>query len=112
MFTLFFWLLVGHAVADYPLQGDFLARGKNHKAPLPGVPWTQCLFWHALMHAGAVALVTGYVSLGIAELVAHLAIDYTKCHGLTGFHQDQFLHVVCKFAWAGLVVTAVPGVLR
>jgi hypothetical protein len=24
-------LLAGHAVCDYPLQGDFLARGKNHK---------------------------------------------------------------------------------
>ena len=25
------YLLAGHALADYPLQGDFLARQKNHK---------------------------------------------------------------------------------
>ena len=34
-----FWLMVGHALADYPLQGDFLAKAKNRTAPIPGVPW-------------------------------------------------------------------------
>lgn len=32
-------LLAGHALCDYPLQGDFLAKAKNRAAPLPGVPW-------------------------------------------------------------------------
>jgi hypothetical protein len=36
-------LLVDHALADYPLQGDFLARAKNHTAPIPGISWYQSL---------------------------------------------------------------------
>lgn len=102
--TLFFWLMVGHAVADYPLQGDFLARAKNHRLPVPGMPWGIALFMHALMHGGAVALITGSVALGIAETVIHMGIDWLKCDGRTDLTQDQFLHVVCKVAWV-LVVT-------
>jgi len=94
-----FYLLAAHGVCDYPLQGDFLARGKNHKAPLPGVPWYQCLFWHAMIHAGAVALITGSLWLGLAELVAHLLIDYGKCDGWYGFNVDQALHIICKLLW-------------
>lgn len=101
--TTFFWLLVGHAVADYPLQGDFLAKAKNHRAPLPGIPWQQALFWHALMHGGAVALVTHSVALGLAETAIHCAIDYAKCEGWTGFNTDQGLHVVCMAIWACIV---------
>jgi len=93
-------LLLVHAVADYPLQGDFLARGKNHTAPLPGVPWWNCLFWHAMIHAGGVFLVTGSVWLFAAELVIHIFIDFGKCAGRFGFTVDQALHVVCKVAWA------------
>lgn len=29
--SLLILLLGGHALADYPLQGDFLAKGKNHR---------------------------------------------------------------------------------
>lgn len=98
--TLFFWLMVGHAVADYPLQGDFLARAKNHTAPIPGIPWQQALFWHALMHGGAVALITHSVALGLAETFVHMTIDFCKCQGWADFNADQALHVTCKVAWA------------
>ena len=96
---MFWMLLVGHAVSDYPLQGDFLARGKNHTAPLPGVPWYQCLVWHAMIHSGAVVLVTGSLVLGVAEFVVHVLIDYGKCDGWFGFNVDQLLHVLCKALW-------------
>ena len=97
--TVLWWLLVGHAVCDYPLQGDFLARGKNHKNPIPGVPWMQCLCAHALIQAGAVTLVTGSVALGLAEFVCHFSIDFGKCSGWYGFNLDQSMHVACKAAW-------------
>jgi hypothetical protein len=96
---LLFWLLVGHAIADYPLQGDFLARGKNQTAPFPGIPWYQCLFWHSLMHGGMVTLITGSIFLGLFETIAHASIDYAKCAGKLSFNQDQFLHVICKIIW-------------
>src|SRR5438876_3666561 len=95
-----FWcLLIGHAVCDYPLQGDFLAKGKNHRAPLPGVPWYQCLVAHALIHSGSVLLITWSPMLGILEFVMHLAIDYGKCDRWYGFNTDQSLHFACKLLW-------------
>lgn len=99
---LFFWLVVGHAIADYPLQGDFLARAKNHLTPIPGVPWTIALFAHATIHAGAVALVTGSVLLGLAELVVHAWVDASKNNGAIGFGEDQAVHIGCKLLWAAI----------
>jgi hypothetical protein len=102
--AIFCGLLLGHAVCDFPLQGDFLARGKNHEAPIPGVPWWICLAAHALIHGGAVALVTGSLPLGGAEFVVHMAVDYGKCAGWFDFKTDQLLHVICKAVWAMLAV--------
>jgi hypothetical protein len=103
---LFAALLVGHVIADYPLQGDFLSRAKNRFNPLPGVPWYQALGAHMLIHAGVVWLITGIWWLGVLELVCHAAIDDTKCRGAIGFNTDQALHVLCKVLWT-LVVVAV-----
>lgn len=103
--TILFYLLCGHALADYPLQGDFLARGKNHKNPIPGVPWYQCLIAHALIQGGVVAAITGMPWLGLAEAVSHAAIDYGKSNGQLSFNQDQALHVLCKVLWAVIVVS-------
>jgi hypothetical protein len=98
----FLWLLVGHAVADYPLQGDFLARGKNHRNPILGVPFWHCLSAHAMIHAGVVALITGSWVLGACEYVLHVAIDYGKCDERYGLNVDQLLHFLCKALWAVL----------
>ncbi|HMF74292.1 MAG TPA: DUF3307 domain-containing protein [Bryobacteraceae bacterium] len=97
-------LLAGHALCDYPLQGDFLARGKNHKAPLPGIPWWQCLAAHSMIHAGAVMLITGSLWLALTELVIHTATDYAKCDSRITFNQDQAVHVTCKLLWSVLWV--------
>lgn len=108
-FTLLFWLIFGHAVADYPLQGDFLSKAKNHRAALPGVPWYQGLIWHAVIQGGIVALVlvafhVPHAELwGMGEFVVHCVIDYAKCQGWTRFNADQALHVACKVALVVLV---------
>lgn len=98
-FHLLFSLLAGHALCDYPLQGDFLARGKNRHASIPGVPWYQCLLAHSLIHAGCVVLITGRLEVGVFELGAHFLIDFGKCEGWFGFNADQMLHAACKVAW-------------
>ena len=108
---LLFQLLIGHAVADYWGQSGDMARGKNrHNVPMnvpPGqVPkalWWHWLTAHALIHAGAVLVVTGSVWLGLAELVLHWCIDFAKCENWTGPTQDQLLHVACKVLWSVLV---------
>lgn len=109
---LFALLLIGHALADYPLQGDFLARAKNRFAAIPGVPWVWALGSHAAIHAGFVWVITGTWWLGLLEFVAHAAIDDWKCAvsarvegrrmQAAAFHMDQIAHVACKLAWAVL----------
>lgn len=100
-----FWLLVGHAVSDFPLQGTYLATAKNrHKkqqyksAAVANDVWIWCLSWHALIHAGSVALVTGYVAYGLVEFLLHWLIDFGRCEEYYDFGVDQALHVGCKVA--------------
>lgn len=111
----FFALCIGHAVADFPLQGEYLATCKNRRLLLrlqdPARPvgiWVTCMSVHCLIHAGAVWLITGSALLAAVELVIHWVIDVAKCEGWTNFNQDQVLHVVCKIAyvsvaWAGVL---------
>lgn len=96
-------LVVGHCLADYPLQGDFLSKAKNRASPIPGVPWYQGLLAHAAIHGGFVGAITGSVTLGIAEFIAHVAIDDAKCMGRISYNTDQALHIACKAAWVVLL---------
>ena len=105
---LFFALCCGHAIADFPLQADFPARGKNRHTPPFAIPagqqpqriWPHCLTAHALIHAGTVWVITGSSIIALAELVLHWAIDFAKCENWTGIHTDQALHYACKLAYA------------
>ena len=105
MLLLFCQLLIGHFIADYPLQGDFLSKAKNHRQPIPGVPWWQALVAHAAMHGGMVWYLTGSPALGAAEFACHACIDWMKCDGWLSFNADQYLHVICKIVWVGLLLT-------
>ena len=102
----FFLLAIGHALMDYPLQGEFLASCKNRQFLLqradPARPpsiWIVCMTCHCLLHAAAVWLITGCVVLACVEFVLHFVIDVAKCEGLTSFNQDQLLHFGCKVAY-------------
>lgn len=97
------YLLAGHAIADYPLQGDWLAKAKNFQLDLVGERiWPLALLSHATIHALAVFLATGNMTFAVGELIAHTLIDYTKCAGKIGYNTDQWLHIACKFLWFGL----------
>ena len=102
-------LFAGHALADFPLQGDYLSKGKNHKMALVGTPWFWCLWAHALIHAGMVFLITRSVAFGLIELIAHMLIDYGKCEGHLDYTEDQLLHYSCKVVY-WLLIVLVPGV--
>lgn len=103
--TMLCLLIVGHAIADYPLQGDFLARAKNRTAPIPGFPWWQAMTAHAVIHAGMVGVITGSIGLGLAEGAIHWLTDDLKCRGKIGLNTDQAIHIVCKVAWAAIAST-------
>ena len=101
-------LIVGHALADYPLQGDFLSKAKNRFAPIPGVPWYQAMGSHAIIQGGFVGMITGSIALGVAEAIAHFAIDDLKCQGGINFNVDQIAHVACKILWWSIVLVWLP----
>ena len=110
--VILFALLIVHAVCDYPLQGEFLAKAKNRRADLSGlfgkrpVPcdlWPHALSAHSLIHAGGVWLVTGSVALAGIEFLVHCVIDFVKCEGAIGFTADQALHWACKVVYAVLL---------
>jgi hypothetical protein len=108
----FFWLLVGHAVADFPLQAGPMAVEKCRRSASDlqrTVPWFYWLSAHALIHGGAVFFVTGSLFLGTLETVVHWLIDFAKCEGLFGIHTDQALHVGCKVLWCVLLAYGIPG---
>lgn len=102
-FEMFCLLIFAHMLADYPLQGDFLARAKNATNPIPGIPPRQALTAHAIIHGGFVGLITGSVWFALAEVVAHWVIDDAKCHDDFNFNTDQALHFLCKFLWVAII---------
>lgn len=115
--VLLFALLIGHAIADFALQGRFLAVAKNRHADLnqffgegksPKGLWLHALGAHSLIHAAPVWLLTGSVGLAALEVVLHWVIDFAKCEGWTSFGIDQTLHVLCKITYVLLVGYACP----
>lgn len=108
----FFLLLVGHALADFALQTEAMARGKNRNRQIdlgsvppgqkPIVCWHYWLSSHALIHGGMVALITGIWWLGLLETIVHWVIDFGKCENWYGIHEDQAMHIFCKVLYVSL----------
>ena len=101
-------MIFAHFLADYPLQGDFLARGKNRVAPISGVPFWHPLTAHAIIHGGFVGIITGSAVLAVAETVIHWITDDAKCRGWIGYNTDQMIHIACKFVWV-VIFMAIGG---
>lgn len=97
--ALFFMLVAWHALADFALQNDFIAKAKNPETPIPGINWQVVLLAHGLIHAFGVFLFTDMLSLAVIEVASHFLIDYEKCRKRITFIQDQLLHIGCKVAY-------------
>ena len=102
-FNLLIMLLLGHFVADYPLQGDKMAVEK-----CPGrdvtLDWRWWMTAHAGTHGFVVAFLTGIPLLGVTEMIAHSLIDYGKCRLGYKLIVDQALHWLCKLIWMVFVM--------
>lgn len=94
-------VLIGiHFLCDYPLQTEFLAKGKaSFDQPLNGVPWYHCMTAHCAVHALGVGLATRVWELALAEFVCHFIIDTSKAQKRFGINIDQALHITCKAVW-------------
>ena len=108
--SLFFALLVAHTLADFPLQGDYLARQKVRTSATCTTDWLVALSAHSIIHAGGVWLFTGSLTLGFAEFTLHWLIDLSKGEGKFGLVVDQILHLSCKLAYV-LILAYLPGAL-
>ena len=112
---MFFFLLAGHAFADFPMQNGPMATCKCRQANDPiqaSVPWYYWLAAHSLVHGGVVSAIVkwcGYsmdaaVLMGVLETFVHFLIDYCKCEKMFSILLDQFLHIVCKAFWVALLL--------
>jgi len=98
--ALFAAFVVVHAVADFPLQGDYLSRQKSRlKADNPS-DWIVALIAHCVIQAGGVWLISGSLAVAMVELVLHVFIDVSKGEGKFGIVTDQLLHLLCKAVYA------------
>lgn len=98
MIQTFLTLVAGHFVADFPLQSDAIATGKNRNLDPAkfGVPWFYWLISHAATHALMTGFILQNVYAGMIEFVCHFIIDFGKCEKIFGIHIDQILHIICK----------------
>ena len=101
--ALFFAFAIMHALADFPLQGDYIAKQKVRRNADNLSVWIVALIAHCTIHAGGVWLVSGSMMLGGAEFVLHFLIDVGKGEEKFGLIADQMLHLACKLAYALLL---------
>lgn len=91
-----------HFLADFPLQGEYIAMNKG---PDSGSPhWAWIMSTHCSIHSGFVLLVTGSALLFVLEFLLHFTLDVAKCKGMIGFSTDQIIHLISKYVWVALVV--------
>lgn len=111
---LFYLFAIFHALADYPLQGQFLALGKHRSKWVDEKgrakhTWMYCLLVHSLIQSAGVWLVSGSIVFALIEFGLHLAIDFGKSRAKYGLLVDQSLHYLCKalyvvLIWQGIFV--------
>lgn len=102
IFVTFVLLVLGHFIADYVFQTDFIAKFKCPNSNGP-IPWYYVMTAHVATHTVAVYLITGSLFLGVLEFVAHYITDVLKCLGVINIHTDQFIHIACKILWCGIL---------
>ncbi len=108
--ALFAAFIVIHALVDFPLQGDYIAKQKARRHADNQSVWIVALTAHCVIHGGGVWLISGSLAFGFVELVLHALIDLGKGEEKFGLVTDQLLHVACKLAYALLLGYGVVAV--
>lgn len=111
MITTFLILVFLHFLADYSLQGDYMARAKNKYNPIAGTPWYQAMGAHCFIHGMFVFLITGSIILLVLEFIVHFSTDLAKCKGQISYNTDQGIHIFSKLVWAYLSVPVVETII-
>jgi hypothetical protein len=95
MWITLFLLLAAHALGDFALQNDYVAKAKASSVVVMGA--------HGLIHGALTFYVTNSFVLGLVETVLHAGIDTAKCRGLISFNVDQALHAACKLGYVAFL---------
>lgn len=92
--NVFFWIVFAHFLADFPLQGEYLAREKCSNYLL--------LFAHCMIYTGVLAAAMVYLQVLVPWkicllFVTHLSMDQIKCKlfpSSWGLWVDQAYHIL------------------
>jgi len=87
MIELLIKYLLGHFLADFPLQGQYLAetKGKDNIS----------MFAHCMIYAGVISLLVGFQFWVFCVLfISHWLIDRYKCNGWISLLLDQCFHII------------------
>lgn len=99
MDDIFLLLVLGHFLADFGLQNQYVADNKA-----PGKPyWWWCMSAHCSIHSLMVFAFTGSIVCCSIEFFAHFIIDCLKCRKVIGYNLDQTLHILCKAAYVAMI---------
>lgn len=119
-----FILLFLHALADFTLQTDIMAKLKNRNTdlkrkkqwledpksiPIPSgqkyqLTWIYWLTAHSLIQGGLIGLVFGNWYLAIIEFIMHWLIDFLKTNGYTNIHHDQGMHIFLRIIYGVILI--------
>jgi len=109
MFDLFLKLIFAHAIADFLLQPDKMAKYKSSHTPPsknlipkgedPQSFWIHFLLAHAMINGAAIYALTSIAWMAFVEIFVHAYIDYQKCESKISIHQDQLLHLLSKIIY-------------
>jgi hypothetical protein len=85
------------------------AKNRHYKTePPPNQKFFPCWpYWlsaHALIHAGAVALITDSITFGMVEFALHWITDFLKSEGWFNVNVDQAIHIGCKLIYALIIL--------
>lgn len=90
MINILFWLIFGHALGDYGLQTDWVAKNKKND--------NYILLAHTIIYSGIISIILYYFGiLAIWKVVflvgGHFIMDYIKCHSKKDIWKvDQVIH--------------------
>ena len=102
-FESLFLLVCLHFLADFPLQGEYMAREKSPKgrplgrmenAEAPNQEWWLIMAGHCAIHSLMAYLVTYSLWLAVFMFVTHYMIDCRRCYQQITFLMDQMAHFV------------------
>jgi hypothetical protein len=104
---------MAHGLADFSLQSDSMARGKNrHRFDPSTVPpgqktvnrWKYWMSAHALVNGLVFYFVFGSLLVAVLEVITHCVIDILKCENKINIFTDQLLHYGCIWGYVFLMM--------